>query len=382
MKTWDIFCRVIDNYGDIGVCWRLARQLANEHHLDVRVWVDELAALKQIWPETILAQTQTLAGVQVCIWQDDFATEYVADVVIEAFACHLPELYIARMKQVSTPPCWLNLEYLSAESWVEGCHQLTSMHPQNGLKKTFFFPGFSEKTGGLIREHDLLIRRDNFALTDEKRTFLTKLAVIDYPENSLIISLFSYENSAIAGLLKTWSQAPTTIICLVPMGKTLTSINTALNLNLTALNPSLNRGDGYTLGSLQIKVIPFLTQTDYDLLLWACDINFVRGEDSFVRAQWAAKPFVWHIYPQDEETHLIKLNAFLEKYTDAAEPKLATAIRQLWIGWNTDEDCSHAWSQLLKHHQQWLKHNQNWCKNLALASNLTSNLVDFCQKAL
>jgi hypothetical protein len=21
---WDIFCRVIDNFGDIGVCWRLA----------------------------------------------------------------------------------------------------------------------------------------------------------------------------------------------------------------------------------------------------------------------------------------------------------------------------------------------------------------------
>ena len=266
MKTWDIFCRVIDNYGDIGVCWRLARQLANEHHLDVRLWVDELAALKQIWPETILAQTQTLAGVRVCIWQDNFATEYVADVVIEAFACHLPEIYIARMKQASTPPRWLNLEYLSAESWVEGCHQLTSMHPQNGLKKTFFFPGFSENTGGLIREHDLLTRRDNFALTDEKRAFLSNLDVTDLPENALIISLFSYENAAIASLLKAWGQATNPIVCLVPTGKTLTSINTALNLSLTALNPSLNRGDAHTLGSLHIKVIPFLTQTDYDLL--------------------------------------------------------------------------------------------------------------------
>ncbi|WP_187492385.1 elongation factor P maturation arginine rhamnosyltransferase EarP, partial [Pantoea agglomerans] len=23
--TWDIFCTVVDNYGDIGVTWRLAR---------------------------------------------------------------------------------------------------------------------------------------------------------------------------------------------------------------------------------------------------------------------------------------------------------------------------------------------------------------------
>ena len=25
--TWDIFCSVVDNFGDIGVTWRLARQL-------------------------------------------------------------------------------------------------------------------------------------------------------------------------------------------------------------------------------------------------------------------------------------------------------------------------------------------------------------------
>jgi hypothetical protein len=48
MKSWDIFCRVIDNYGDIGVCWRLARQLANEYPYQIRLWVDELAALKMI----------------------------------------------------------------------------------------------------------------------------------------------------------------------------------------------------------------------------------------------------------------------------------------------------------------------------------------------
>ncbi|MBY0444112.1 MAG: elongation factor P maturation arginine rhamnosyltransferase EarP, partial [Burkholderiales bacterium] len=37
---WDIFCRVIDNYGDIGVCWRLARQLSFEHGFAVRLMVD------------------------------------------------------------------------------------------------------------------------------------------------------------------------------------------------------------------------------------------------------------------------------------------------------------------------------------------------------
>ncbi len=373
MKTWDIFCRVIDNYGDIGVCWRLARQLANEHKLSVRLWVDEIAALKQIWPEAILAPTQMLANVQVCIWQNDFNTDEVAEVVIEAFACHLPEGYIAQMKQAAVAPCWLNLEYLSAESWVEGCHQLTSTHPQNGLKKTFFFPGFNEKTGGLLRESDLLAQRDKLALSEEKYTFLTQLGITHRPENALIISLFSYENPAIASLINTWSQAPNAIICLVPAGKTLTSINTALEVDLVT-------GDNYTSGSLQLKVIPFLSQTDYDRLLWVCDINFVRGEDSFVRAQWAAKPFIWHIYPQDDDAHLIKLNAFLDKYTEAAVPELAAIIKHLWIDWNTGRDCGNTWEQLLKHRQDLTKHNQEWCKNLGLTSDLARNLVHFCQK--
>lgn len=373
MKTWDIFCRVIDNYGDIGVCWRLARQLANEHKRSVRLWVDEIAALKQIWPATTLAPTQMLANVQVCIWQDDFQMDVVAEVVIEAFACHLPEAYITQMKQVPVAPCWFNLEYLSAESWVEGCHKLTSIHPQNGLKKTFFFPGFNAQTGGLLRESDLLKQRDKLVLTDEKCTFLTQLGLTHYSEKTLLISLFSYENPAIAGLITTWSQAPNPIICLVPTGKTLTSINTALNLNLVT-------GDRYTFGSLQLNVIPFLSQTDYDRLLWVCDINFVRGEDSFVRAQWAAKPFVWHIYPQDDDAHLIKLNAFLDKYTDAMEPALLAVTRQLWNSWNTGENCSNTWDQLMAQYNSCREHNHEWSKRLSSMPDLAANLVCFAQK--
>ncbi|MES2672641.1 MAG: elongation factor P maturation arginine rhamnosyltransferase EarP [Pseudomonadota bacterium] len=373
LKTWDIFCRVVDNYGDIGVCWRLARQLADEHQLSVRLWVDEIAALKQIWPETKLTSTQMLAKVQVCIWQEDFHTEQVAEVVIEAFACHLPENYIAQMKQAAKAPCWINLEYLSAESWVEGCHQLTSMHPQNGLKKTFFFPGFNQQTGGLLRESNLLAQRDKLLLKEARSVFLTQLGVSENLDNALIISLFSYENQAIASLITTWSQALNPIICLVPASKALASVNAALNLNFVS-------GGHHTIGSLQLKVIPFLNQMDYDRLLWACDINFVRGEDSFVRAQWAARPFVWHIYPQDEAAHLIKLNAFLDKYTHTMEPALAAAINQLWNCWNWGENCSDPWNQLMEQLQNWRQYNQHWHKHLSAMPDLATNLVCFAQK--
>lgn len=377
MKSWDIFCRVIDNYGDIGVCWRLARQLVNEHNISVRLWVDEIAALKHIWPEATLAPVQTLAGVTVCIWSEDFQFDQktIPNVVIEAFACHLPDIYVSSILQTNPRPIWLNLEYLSAESWVEGCHQLSSMHPQNGLKKTFYFPGFSEKTGGLLRERDLLLDRDSFNASHDKEAFLSRLGVKNQAENKLIVSLFSYENTAIESLLNAWSQSSIPVQCLVPTGKTLVSINSAFNLQLGI-------GDSFRLDSLTLQVIPFLTQVEYDQLLWACDINFIRGEDSFVRAQWAAKPFVWHIYPQEEDAHLIKLNAFLDKYLVATDVELAQAINRFWLVWNKGDDCAKEWENLLAHYDDWREQSQNWCRNLASMPDLATNLVHFCQKVM
>jgi uncharacterized repeat protein (TIGR03837 family) len=375
MKKWDIFCRVIDNYGDIGVCWRLARQLANEHTLEVRLWVDDIAALKHIWPTTVIAPAQVVDAVTVKIWREEFSTDYVADVVIEAFACHIPDHYLQQMTHTSPAPQWINLEYLSAESWVEGCHQLTSIHPQNGLKKTFFFPGFAEKTGGLLREKNLLELRDEFTLSLEKSVFLNPLGLANWPSNGLLVSLFSYENPALEHLLCCFSQSSLPIICFVPEGKALSYINNHLNLKL-------KKGDSYTKNSLTLNAIPFLTQTDYDKLLWACDINFVRGEDSFVRAQWAAKPFIWHIYPQDEDAHLVKLNAFLKIYTEHMAPALAELITRLWHEWNTGEDGSEHWNKILSHYQEWHSHNQGWCKTLEQRTDLASSLVHFCQKKL
>ena len=47
---WDVFCAVVDNYGDIGVCWRLSRQLAAEHGIAVRLWVDDLKPFARLCP--------------------------------------------------------------------------------------------------------------------------------------------------------------------------------------------------------------------------------------------------------------------------------------------------------------------------------------------
>lgn len=369
-KSWDIFCRVIDNYGDIGVCWRLARQLATEHQQKVRLWVDELDALARIWPDAQLINQQALAGVDVRQWPADFPTDIsIANIVIEAFACDIPAEYLRKMadaKRVREAPIWINLEYLSAETWIEDCHKMVSIHPSTGLQKTFFFPGFTPKTGGLLRESTL------FQLQDEldRTGFYSRLGISPAPD-SLVISLFAYENPAISTLLSTWISSSKPIYCLVPEGKILGSINQVLGQHL-------QENGVYTQGSLTLKVIPFLTQLAYDQLLWACDINFVRGEDSFVRAQWAAKPFVWHIYPQEEDAHLVKLDAFLEHFCQPLDDHLASHLRLLWQAWNCEGDISHHWEVLIEQLPKWQHLSRNWSLKLAQTPDLTSQLEVYC----
>lgn len=371
-KSWDIFCRVIDNYGDIGVCWRLARQLANEYQQQVRLWVDDLEALIRIWPDALPLDHQQLANVEVRQWTVAFSADTaVAQVVIEAFACDIPDAYLeamAKHKRAGSAPLWINLEYLSAETWVEECHGMTSIHPSTGLKKTFFFPGFTAKTGGLLREQHLISDRDNF----DKRLFLKQLSITQR-ENALLISLFAYENSAVGSLLDGWINSPLPIHCLVPHGKILTSINLHTGIELAPNKPFIQ-------GNLRLEVIPFLTQLQYDQLLWICDINFVRGEDSLVRAQWAGKPFVWHIYPQEEQAHLVKLDAFLDKFLAEKSPEFAGKLRETWHRWNEYKDLNDQWTELLALFPNWQQACRDWHQQLVQQLDLASQLLALADK--
>ena len=156
-RRWDIFCTVIDNFGDIGICWRLARQLTQDHHQVVRLWVDDLISFSCIAPDVNPEiQQQVVLGVDIRHWQCVFVEVEPAEVVIEAFACELPDAYVATLLQAKKQPVWINLEYLSAELWVAQYHGLPSPHPRIPLIKTFFFPGFVQGTGGLIREKNLI----------------------------------------------------------------------------------------------------------------------------------------------------------------------------------------------------------------------------------
>jgi len=349
---WDIFCRVIDNFGDIGVCWRLARQLAAEHGKRVRLWVDDLHCLQPLCPDVDAAlATQHQQGVEICQWTDSIEADRVGEVVIEAFACELPPVWLQAMATAKPKPCWINLEYLTAEPWAESCHGMASPHPSLPLVKYFYFPGFSPGSGGLLRERALFARQED---APSSRT-------------GLDISLFCYDTAPVGALLDVLAASTTPVRLHVAPGKPLAAVASQLG------------GSGpWQRGELNVIPFDFLPQDEYDHLLRHCDINFVRGEDSFVRAQWADRPFVWQIYEQADAAHLVKLEAFLQRYTAGFGPATAEALCAIFRAWNAVGDLAPAWRQFLDRQTEIDVGNRSWTKNLGKNEDLASSLVEFC----
>ena len=314
-RRWDVFCRVIDNHGDLGVCWRLARRLAalGQH---VRLWVDDARALQWMAPGGA-------AHVEVTSWREPRADESPGDVVVEAFGCDPPPGFVARIAAQPRPPAWINLEYLSAERYVERSHGLASPQlagPGRGLTKWFFYPGFGPATGGLLHEPEL---------ERERAAFLPEpwLASIGVPPLAGVrrVSLFCYEQPALGAALERWSADP--IQLLVTPGPAAAQV--AAWLGVAGAPHDVARR-----GALQAHFLPWLSQAGYDRLLWSCDLNHVRGEDSLVRALWARRPFLWQLYPQHDGAQHAKLEAFVDTYLAGVDARTARALRRRFGAWN------------------------------------------------
>ena len=317
-KLWDIFCRVIDNFGDIGVCWRLAVGLAARGQR-VRLWVDDASALSWMAPEDA-------PNVEVKAWTQPISTDSLemGNVLVEAFGCEVAPEFIAAYANWTgargLKGIWINLEYLSAEDFVERCHGLPSpvmQGPGAGLTKHFFYPGFTHATGGLLREPDLTERQTRF----DRAAWLQHLGIQFNGER--LVSLFCYEPPALSELLEQLANDAQPTRLLVTAGRAAAAVKAFIN-DKNRLQPPWNMRK-----QLSISYLPTLTQYDFDHLLWACDLNFVRGEDSLVRAMWANKPFVWQIYPQDDDAHHIKLDAFLDVLK---APNSLRVFHQVWNG--------------------------------------------------
>ena len=412
---WDIFCRVIDNYGDIGICWRLSADLAARGH-QVRLWVDDQQALAWMAPGAIEG---LWPNVQVLDWQQSqeppvLATLPAADVWIEGFGCEIPEAFTAHFagllpggqraqppqpqqdvqlphhpqrpsqpgQQSGRPPLWINLEYLSAEAYVERCHGLPSpvmSGPARGWTKYFFYPGFTARTGGLLREPlvaQTTPERDPVAC----QAYLERLGVNWRGER--LISLFCYAPALLPSLLDTLAQDSTPTLLLATHGKAQQAVqNWIANSGALAATPSQTPTSLTTvvaIAQLQIAYLPALSQTEFDALLRHCDLNFVRGEDSVVRAIWAGKPFVWNIYPQDGEAHAEKLAAFLGQLNFPPE---IVALHHAWNDLLAPADAQRALNWLCTQNwDDWHKKAQETRATLLHLQDLTTALVDFVNK--
>ena len=373
---WDIFCKVIDNFGDIGVCWRLAADLADRGQR-VRLWVDDGAALPWMAPGGN-------GGVQVLPWTESLDVSCLdiipCDVLIEAFGCEVAPEFIAACARIhwaksqkdAQKPLWINLEYLSAEPYVARNHGLKSLVNSGlalGLHKVFYYPGFTPDTGGLLREPDLLQRQAEF-----DRTTWLKQQGIDW-QGEILISLFCYEPPALAQLLDDLSQngiQGQPVRLLVTAGRATEAVKAATALKTTQKNLEIGlQPNEYERNQLSFSYLPWLSQIDFDHLLWSSDINFVRGEDSMVRAIWAGKPFVWQIYPQHDGAHGLKLEAFLDMLTVSPD------LRAFYMVWNSLSN--HA-LPLLTDLPAWLLSAKSGLDRLALQRDLTSGLIEYAVK--
>lgn len=312
---WDIFCQIVDNYGDAGVCWRLARSLSSIHGQEVRIFCDDLPTLN------LLASgvDPVIKGqIELLPWEASHHNArhptQTPDVVIEAFGCELPERYLAGLYITAVKPIIINLEYLSAEPWVTEFHGKAS--PQShGIPKYFFFPGFQEAVGGLlldpIPQIGVIVAKH---IPEDLKAIWTKLR-----PNAKRISIFCYPGAPLRKWLSDIGFIGEDVDVLLAHGhEELLNVYDERQLNLP--------------GNIQIHSMPFVSQDEYDWVLSQCDFNIVRGEDSFIRAQLAGKPFIWHIYPQEDRAHEVKLAAFLDLYLEEANQalRLATIAAMTW----------------------------------------------------
>ena len=267
--VWALFCRVIDNHGDLGVCWRLATQLA-ARGVAVQLFVDEPGALRWMAPSGC-------NGVSVKPWPADsevFTPSQVPGVVIEGFGCELPLTYQAAMAACTKPPVWVNLEYFSLETSAQRNHGLPSLvlsGPAKGLTKWFYYPGWGENSGGLLTG---FLTGDTSPSGKSNATLLTETTTTHESESCvsrpLNISVFCYEPAGLGLWLTQICKLPRKVYLHVTAGRATAAVQQAmLSIDVSGLS---------------MDFLDYMSQPDYDAMLARMDFNLVRGEDSLVRA--------------------------------------------------------------------------------------------------
>ena len=330
-----ILCKVVDNYGDIGVAYRLSRQLQKIGTANINLIVDDLQAFNKICnsvsPEKSL---QVVEGFSVYNWKDyDFCySEFSKNdgeklaVILECFQCGRPDwmekiLFEDKLERTVQV---IMIDYLTAEPYAETFHCLKSLTRSAKVQKVNFMPGFTEKTGGLIIDN-------NWNELPERRRD-GGILVFTYERNwkPLIEAL---EEVQAAQKTKAENNITKEKPILVAQGRGQQSFLDAVN---EVSKTNCDKADNDEV-KLNVKVLPYMNQHEWDKLLRECSILFIRGEESLSRACLSGIPFVWHAYPQSEEYQLVKVKALLERMKQHFKSEDFEVIERLWLDINSPE---------------------------------------------
>ena len=357
----DIFCRVIDNFGDAGVMWRLARSLTGEGFA-VRLIIDDtdtlcaLAGCPAKTPADLIGKGE---AIDVVLWEKAWDSGECplqpAEVVIEGFACRLPQDY--ERKMAATRPLWFNIDYFSAEDWIESCHLVPSIEPKTGLVKTNYFPGVTPRSGSLIIEKDY----------EAQESLYKKSLSAKNGSDPLRVFFFAYPYGPIE------SMAEAMIHCGHKLEVSVSQCEAGRLLSASLLKTESK--------DITVKTLPFVAQKDFDQLLWVSDIAFVRGEDSAARAMIAGTPFLWHIYHQEDDVHMVKLKAlekrFEKHFTDKALFAAWCELQEKMNNGTFDRDL---FKVLLEKRAEWQKASVSFARDLRALGTLPAKLSELIRK--
>lgn len=310
-----VLCKVVDNFGDIGVGWRLCKSINNEqltmnNNDKVQLIVDDLCAFNKIDDRVKTDCTfQVIDGIEIYDWKDEELCHKVfsendgekLSIILELFQCGRPawmEKILFEEKLERTVHI-IMIDYLTAEKYAEDFHLLESLTRSKKVQKVNFMPGFTEKTGGLI--------------IDEQWKTLA-----EYDCNGPVL-VFTYERN--------WSGLVNGIV--------------ESNHKNTKVFVAQGRGKQSFVQAWEkqnnLEELPYLNQPEWDKMMKTCSVLFIRGEESMSRACLSGIPFVWHAYPQSEEYQLVKVNALLERMERHFESADFEIIKNVWLDFNSPE---------------------------------------------
>lgn len=364
-----VLCKVVDNFGDIGVVWRLCKQIkANYPETKLNLIVDDFVAFNKICSSVnVDYKFQNVDAIDIYDWKNfEFCYETFTNndgeklsLILECFQCGRPDwmekiLFEDKLQRTVQV---IMIDYLTAEDYAESFHCLQSLTRSGKVKKVNFMPGFTDKTGGLI--------------IDE----LWKKEPSRNPNGSVLI--FTYERNwkPLVNGINNWAKTKDIFPeILIAPGRGFDSMKNAWSdIGEKSLNCC-------------VKELSFMNQNQWDLMMKDCSILIIRGEESMSRACLSGIPFVWHAYPQSDEYQLVKVNALLNRMERHFKYEDFEIVKKLWIAINSPEtddsdfDLESYMEKFLQNADRLEYGFKEFSKSLQKNGDLVTNLMTFINK--